>query len=508
MQTLSDLGLSPEEASELLSKWRKTPQSYFHEVLGVEEIWDLQDQLLSAIPRAIEEHKHVYIGSGHALGKDFICGGLPLWFNHCYPRSVAIMTAPTDRQVKKIMWGEMLAHWKRRKLDLGGVPYANPYFEIQKEDWYTIGFTTKETGASKEAAGGKFQGFHSAHMCIIVSEAQAVEDTIYDQIDGVATSENVLVIFIGNPTRAKGRFAKGLRDKENNIVFNFSCLENPNYIHKKEVIPGLAAYHWVEDKRKRWGVTDPRWFGRVLGQIPDTAISTVIGESDIAQMKAKHGCLLLYGTNGGVAVDPAGEGVDFNEFIAGRNGEKIKTISQTSMAPSVQAITAVELCKEIHGNFIIVDCDGLGIGCWQELNKLSRKYLEGIVIIKFHGSAPSLLEEDGHKIYQNMRAEAAFANQKRAREGKAAIDKEDAECIEDLKEEEYFENNRGLIQIEDKNDIKERLERSPGKGDSFKMLQWAFDQDYKKLDYSPVVDRQGQGELVTAEMKHPRVSGY
>ena len=508
MQGQMNLGLSSKEASELLHKWRERPQTYFDEVLGVKAIWKLQDDLLTAIPRAIKQHKHIYIGSGHSLGKDFICGGIPLWFNHCYERSIAIMTAPTDRQVKKIMWGEMLSHWKNKKIDLGGTPYANPYFEIRKEDWYTIGFTTKETGASKEAAGGKFQGFHAPHICIIVSEAQAVEDTIYDQIDGVATSEDVLVIFIGNPTRARGRFAKGLKDKKTNIVFHFSCLENPNYIHKREVIPGLASHHWVEDKRQKWGVNDPRWFGRVLGQIPDIAISTVIGESDISLMKAKHGMLAPYGNNAGVAVDPSGEGVDNNEFMAGKNGEVTKTISKTNMAPSVSAITAVELCKEINGNFVIVDCDGIGVGTWQELNKLSPEYLQGIQIIKFHGSAPSQVEEWDHKVYQNMRAEAAFVTQKRARDGKAAINREDKELIEDLMEEEYFENNRGLIQIEDKKDIKERLERSPGKGDAYKMLQWAFDQDYKKTDYNDAIDKQGHGEPVYEEVDSNLVSGY
>ena len=85
-------------------------------------------------------------------------------------------------------------------------------------------------------------------------------------------------------------------------------------------------------------------------------------------------------------------------------------------------------------------------------------------------------------VYQNMRAEAAFVTQDRARAGRAGLDWRDTELIEDLAEEEYFTNKRGLIQIEDKEDIKERLKRSPGRGDAYKMLQWAFSKNYTALD--------------------------
>ena len=235
----------------------------------------MQEDLLNACCVAIKEHKSIYLASGHALGKDYISAAISLWFLQTFIPSIVIQTAPTDRQTKRIMWGETQRHWNNRKIDLGGKAFTNPYLEIEKADWYLLGFTTKETGTSKEGGGGKFQGFHSPNICVIVTEAQAIEDNIYDQVDAITTSENCLVIYIGNPTRAKGRFAAGLRDKQHNIVFNFSCIENPNYIEQRTVIPGLASYEWVEDKRRKWGESDPRWIGRVLGQIPDIAINNI-----------------------------------------------------------------------------------------------------------------------------------------------------------------------------------------------------------------------------------------
>jgi hypothetical protein len=471
--------LSEKQISEFISSWRSDNLLYLEESLGITDIWSLQAILLKDCYRAITEHKPIFIGSGHSLGKDFICAAISLWFLDCFTPSIVIQTAPTDRQVQHIMWGETLSKWNKKRINLYGKAYTSPLIEIRKEDWYLIGFTTKDSGASKDSGGGKFQGFHSPNICIIASEAQAIEDNIYDQIDAITTSENALVIYIGNPTRAKGRFAAGLRDKANNIVHHFSCLENPNYKEKKTIIPGLASYEWVENKRRRWGEDDPRWIGRVLGQIPEAALNNTFNQGLIDHMKSRHTLIARYVSNAGVSVDPAGEGVDDNILMAGNGGEVLNVYSKTLMSPSDGAYKAVEMCKQVDGKFVIVDCDGLGIGWYQEMCKLDKTFLGGIQILKFHGSASGMVKDGERALYANMRSEASFITQARAKAGKAAINPTDIELIEDLMEEEYFVNNRGLSQIEPKEDIKERLSRSPGRGDAYKMLQWAFNQNYR-----------------------------
>ncbi len=467
------------QTSQLLNRWKEKPQYYFRDVLGVNKIWKLQDDLLNACPRAIKEHKHIYIASGHSLGKDYICGGIGLWFLDCYKSSIVIQTAPTERQVKKVMWGETLRHWSNRPEELGGKIYTDPYIEIVKGEWYLIGFTTKESGASKVSGGGKFQGFHAPSVCVIVTEAQAIEDDIFDQIDAVTTNENVLVIFLGNPTRASGRFAKGLRDKENNIVFNFSCLDNPNYKHKDTIIPGLCSHHWVEDKRTKWGENDPRWQGRVLGQVPDKSINNVFSRG-LVEAGVKRDVIIGKKWNNGVSMDVAGEGADDNVIYGGKRGLVCDAIIRNISTPSQNAIDCVKMAEEQDANFIVIDCDGIGIGTWQELAKIpfiSNKYN----IIKFHGSKN--YSRDGMKNpsnYQNLRAEAIFTAKERLERGEAHIPNDEL-LIEELLEVKYFENKRGLIQIEDNSDLKDRLGRSPDRMMAWVMYQWAIDKEYEPL---------------------------
>lgn len=501
---------SNEDWLKLMRLHQLNPRMHITDVLGLEQSWRLQDELMAACPRAIAERKSIYVASGHSLGKDKICGGIALWFLNTFIPSIAVLTGPTDRQVRRIMYKEVMSYWTTRKQDWGGKAFIEPYIEIDKSDHFLIGFTTKETGHTKEGGGGKFQGLHSRNVCVIVTEAQSVEDNIFDQIDAITTAENVLVIYIGNPTRAKGRFAAGLKDTKNNIVFHFSCLENPNYLDRRIVIPGLATYSWVEKMREKWGEEDPRWVGRVLGQVPDNALNQIFSDKLIEHMKGRRGMLSPYSGDAGVAVDPAGEGVDDNVIMSAKGGEVKETFKKTLQSPSQNALKAVEMCKDINGTFIIFDCDGLGIRDYQEACRLPDDYLQGIKLIKFHGSAPSAVDEgpaEGsdetkRRVYGNMRAEVAFITQERGKAGKCSIDFQDEELIEDLQEDESFEKN-GVLYVIPKDEIKESLGRSPGKGDCYKMLQWAFAQEFEDETFNKRGPKPAFGN-----MDHDVMRGY
>lgn len=194
-------------------------------------------------------------------------------------------------------------------------------------------------------------------------------------------------------------------------------------------------------------------------------------------MQRQYGLVNRIANNRGVSVDPSGEGVDMNVFMAGNNGEVLDVYEKLTMSPTEKAIKAVEMCRNIGGWFIIVDCDGLGIEMFSELRNLDERYLDGIQLIKFHGSVPSGRKICDRVMYSNMRAEAAFVTQKRGFSGHATIDKNDKALIEDLEQDVSFMNGRGLQQLIDKGDIKAQIKRSPGRGDAYKMLQWAFDQN-------------------------------
>ena len=449
------------QMKSLIDLWQNKPETYFKDVLNVKEMWDGQLAMLRSIPIAIRDHKNIVVPSGHSLGKDFICGGLVPYFLHAWGPCIVVTTAPTDRQVKAVMWGEIKTHYANAKIPLpGGTPMVNR-IEI-KPNWYAIGFTTKETGAMV----GKFQGFHSPRVFVIASEAQAIHDQIYEQIEAILTGEIGMLIEIGNPLRASGRFARDIKDKESNIVIELSCLDTPNYKEKKQIIPGVCSYQWVEKKRKAWGVDDPRWYGRVLGKVPLTSIDSVFSMDLVNKMVGRM--TRSTAVRRGLAVDVARFGDDETVHYGGTNGVVEAEDIYTGLSTTTTAARAVMMNTRIRGgNFIAVDADGLGAGTVDALEDMN---LPGIDIIEIHSAGKP---EDPQ--YVNLKAEMTFIAKRRAEEGNASIP-DDEVLKEELLEIKFFVNKKGLIQIESKDDIKDRLGRSPNRADAWIYLQYAFEQ--------------------------------
>ena len=450
--------MNEAKATTLINTWRNKPEEYFTNALGVPSMWDGERAILEAVPLAIKEKKNIIVSSGHSLGKDFIAGGLVPYFLHAWGPCLVITTAPTDRQVDAVMWGEIKNHYARAKIPLPGRILTNRIDIAPKH--YAIGFTTKDTGQMV----GKFQGFHANRVFVIVSEAQAVEDSIYEQIDAVLTGDIGLMIQIGNPLRASGRFANDIKAKDRNIVLTLSCLDNPNYIEKKTVVPGLASYEWVEDKRARWGVDDPRWYGRVLGQIPLSSIDNVFSQALINKMtdyKTKETRVYR-----GTAVDVGRFGDDESVIYGGTNGQIEKTDAYTGLSTTATASRALIVNGAVQGNFIIVDGDGVGGGT---IDTLRDMRLGDIDVQEIHSAGKP---DDAQ--FENLRAEMWFRAKQRAEEGQASIPGNDQMLIDELMEVKYFFNKKGKIQIEPKEDIKERLGRSPNRADAWVYFQYGM----------------------------------
>jgi phage terminase large subunit len=453
--------LLEQNLGTLIDSYRNYPENYFRDRLNVSNLWAGELAILEAIPKALKEKKNIVVASGHSLGKDFTCGGIVPYLLESWGPCIVITTAPTDRQVQKIMWGEISAAYGRAKIRPPGELLTQ---EIKiSPDWYALGFTTKETGN----AIGKFQGFHSSRVFVIVSEAQAVADNVYEQIDAILTGQIGLLIQIGNPLRSSGYFANSIRNKSGtNIVITLSCLDNPNYLEKRQVVPGLCSYEWVEKKRADWGEDDPRWSARVLGRIPATSIDTVFSPEIIEHITNRDTKEVRVFK--GTAVDVGRQGDDESVIYGGTNGKIEAQDIYSNVHTDVTASRAAIVNSKIGGNFIVIDSDGLGVGTYDTLFSME---LKGVTLIELH----SATKEGVDPQYENLRAQMWFIAKKRAEEGNASIPN-DPMLIEELLEVKYFINKRGKIQIELKEEVKERLGRSPNRADAWIYYQYGMSQ--------------------------------
>lgn len=465
--------LSVEEKA--LFSWRNDPVLYFDERLGIppDALSEDEKTLLRALPRAIRERRPVVVPSGHSLGKDYtISGRATLWFYECFGPCKVIGTGPTERQVLDIMFAELKnAYANKIGKDIIGRLISGK-LEASENHFISV-FTTKE-GADQT---GKFQGAHSERMMIVVTEAQAVDDRIFEQIDGITTSGLVLSVYLGNPLHNTGRFAQMIDDTTRNIVIRMDCLNSPNYIAKKQILPGVCSYEWVEDKRARWNADgmekDPRWLARVRGIKPDSSIWNVISQK-LYDSCIDRACAWWSDQRGTIGVDPALGGADDMVVSVMKSGKLVRELVIAKCdAPEACSHIAVMQKEEFPdgGCVVVVDCDGLGAPIAQFYRKMLPQTRLPINLVEFHGSCSDHNIVD--PMYQNHRAECAHYAKERMAAGHICLDTNE-QARQEAIIEEYFINTRGKIQLEDKSDIKDRIGRSPGRWDARKLAIWGF----------------------------------
>lgn len=442
--------------------------------MGISRFSKGQAEILDAIPRAINENKPIIVPSGNSQGKDWLSSSISLWFAYNYYPSKVIITAPTDRQVKEIMWAEIQSRWNNAQVPLPG-RLLTCKIDIEPE-WFVLGFTTKETGEKT----GKAQGFHSRNICVIASEAQAIDDPIFEQLDSILNAEVNLFIMIGNPLRTSGKFARAIKNTTDNIVINLDCLDSPNYRYKSNVIPGMASYDWIEKKRKEWdpeGTNEhPLWRARVRGLLPKSSIDTIFSQELIDKgVKQQPKWTIRKITT---SCDPARMGDDECVIMGGMSGKIIKKDIIAQSTADTVCSRVLQMTKETESNYIIIEADGLGGPICDFVRKLKPSS------ITLHEVYMSGKAEDEDQ-FANKRAEIYFHAKKEVEEGREQIP-EDEYLQQEIGEIKYFFNTRGRIQLESKDDVKERLGRSPDRADAWVLNVYArkFSKPiYKKSTY-------------------------
>jgi hypothetical protein len=449
---------------------RAKPKIYFNDVLEA-TLWQKQEEVLDEIVH----RKRIVVPSGHALGKDFLGGGLPLWWLSAYRPSIVIMTAPTDRQVKDVMWGELTTQYHRAAAlghPIGGKLITKNLYLGDK--WYCTAFTTKET----KGQTGKFSGYHAPNVLIIVSEAQALDDSLYEQMEGILASENCRIILLGNPVRTAGYFAAAIRGSDYHTI-RFDCEDNPNYLQKKTVIPGLASYEWVEKMKKLWGLDSPQYYSRIKGLLPLNSVDACIDYA-VAESRIKASILYKYNKKRRiVACDPASYGDDDAVIYVMEEGDIIDQDIIKGKRETTEIAGRCIIMREKYDCFAIaVDTVGEGAGVRGDLLQAGENVIE---IKGSYAQASGVPSE-----YLNMRAWMwKGIGPQMLKDGYASLN-DDPELLEELTTPCYYVNGKGQFQVESKDDIKLTLHRSPNKAEAYLTGLMALHLSPDLTDYSQI----------------------
>jgi len=468
----------PSEDLALLRRSRGDWCACTREVFGV-RLDEKQEEILYSC----QVNPRTAVRSGHARGKDFVAAvaGLCFLFLH-YPSKV-IMTAPTGRQVKHIMLGETRKVWQNALGPLGGEFMADGIRFADDPDWFLLGFKAGET------APEAWTGFHSPNIMVIVTEASGIEQQTFDAIEGILTGNSRLLICL-NPNRTVGEAYEAFRSPLY-AKFTLSCLDAPNVVAKKVVIPGQVDRDWVDrlflkpgwvseisrDEKPEEGDFD--WEGKryrpgdlfrvkVLGMWPKEAPDQLIplGWIEAAQERWQAWQSNGKDTEGALrlGVDVAGMGADETVFCR-RFGDVVQSFDAYSKSGHMETAgrinNALAEYEEAKG---FIDTIGEGAGVYSRCEELGLE----VCSVKFSESAAEHEDLTGEREFANMRAYCWWAIRDALDpklDGKLALPPDD-ELTQDLTSVRWSVNSAGKIVLEKKEAVKARLGRSPDRGDA------------------------------------------
>lgn len=443
---------------DVLDKLQQYPVYFIEEAFGT-PLWSKQKEIVNSL----RDNRYTTVRSCHGSGKSFVSANIVLWFLYTHPNSKVISTAPTFRQVEDILWREIRSQFSKSKISLGG--QLNQTSLDIGEQWFAMGLSTDEPT--------RFQGYHATDILLIVDEAAGVKQEIFDASEGIVSSENAKVLYLGNPTSVEGEFYKAFRLPHTNKI-HISAFDTPNFttfgitlediradtwrgkITSSLPNPYLITPEWVADKFQRWGEGSPMWDSRVIGDFPMQGEDTLIPLAKIEAATLRQ-LDVQEGDTEQIGADIARFGVDKTIFIHRKGGKVIELKEFIHMDTMETASRLYDFSRFHPFGALCVDVVGIGAGVVDRLRQLESKR----EVFDINVGLPS---HDPER-FVNLRAEFYWALRDRFIDGTIQIP-QDEDLMAQLANMKFKFTPKGQIQIESKDDMKKRGLPSPDKADA------------------------------------------
>lgn len=486
-------------AGKLFQSWRNDWNKFIKEALGV-----TLDPEQQAIVAAVQTNKRVSVRSGTARGKDFVAACIAVSFLYLTPRwnkkgelvenTKVALTAPTDRQVKNIMMPEISRLFNRAKKRGFVLPGRLNTYDIRtdNDEWFLTGFKADEH--NHEA----WSGFHAVNTMFIVTEATGISDDTFAAIEGnLQGNSRILLVF--NPNTVVGYAARSQKSARW-TRFCLNSLTAPNVVQHKLLYPGQVDYDWVKDKLENWCTRitadevqaemddfefEGQWYRpedlfrkKVLGQFPKVSDDILIPaqwlELAHERWQQVNGREPLRQEIRILGVDVAGMGRDCTCFVE-RKGAWVSEFRAHNSGGSADHMKiagqiAAYRRRQIEA-YVSIDTIGEGAGVYSRCIEVDEK--EYIISCKYSEAAKGrngkqLTDVTGQYQFINMRAYLFWAVRDwlNPKNDTGAMLPPDTQFDEEATEIKWSFRSDGRIFIEPKEDIKERLGRSPDKFDA------------------------------------------
>jgi hypothetical protein len=497
------------DVKSAMENCRKTPQLFSDNFLGTAPKTKYQQETFETLLNP--DNHRVVVYSSNAMGKTHILAESILTAFYIWGPGVEIViTAPVWNLVENVIFAEIRNIYSNAKIPLGGEMTLTKFSSKEDPQWFIIGFSPK-ISTSKDLA--TFRGFHGPKKTIIVfEEGVGVPKQLYDEGEMMMTGRDCYWWIITNTTdptspvaalqtradwvkirwdsflspNVQANGVKGIEDlcEEVAYVKNLTDAQREErFKNYKCPLPSLLTLRWLVEKYIEWGEDSFLFQSYCLARFPENSEDTLIS------LKRIQECMRVFGNpeqegfakyNGDSAFyignDIARMGSDMtvkikfqgNKFISKKVWSKKDTVFTAGDIKS----DAMECLNKQHQHVKIgVDTTGVGSGTFDQLNNdpdLRSEFIE-LYPLEFGSSArndakyANLISEMWDMAAADFKSDTGFI-----------LDRDEA-LMNELASRKFkyiVRDGRTLMQIESKDDYKDRIKKSPDNADAFVIMNF------------------------------------
>lgn len=333
--------------------YRERPVEFVERVLKAQPL-DWQKEFLTEIAKGT---RRISVRAGHGVGKSSVCAWALIWHLITKFPQKAVCTAPTASQLYDALFSELKRWINELPAPLRSmVEVFSDRIVLQSAP--ESSFISARTSSSERPEA--LAGVHSEHVLLIVDEASAIPESVFESAAGSMSGHTATTVLISNPTRNSGLFFRTHHQlKDDWKTMHVSCIGNR-----------LVSEDFVEQIKATYGETSNAFRVRVLGEFAlrddDVLIAADLVDGAMSRdVAASTGEPLIYG------LDVARFGDDRTVLVK-RQGNVLLEIRSWSGADTMETVGRVmNEAKRDNPAEICVDSIGLGSGVADRLRELS-----------------------------------------------------------------------------------------------------------------------------------------
>lgn len=458
--------------------------------------WDGTRDPLAVLYRAVADWKDAGVESGTGTGKSFGVAVLILWFLACFEGARVFTFAPKEDQLRLYIWMEIGKLWPRFQAHFPDASLTDLTLRMRggtDDSWvargYAVGVKVGEDVSTKAS------GMHAEHMLLVYEEGPGNPVQVMEAGKNACTAPHNIRVAIGNPNHQLDPLHKFCTEP-GVVPIRMSALDHPNVVCRDHtLIPGAVSQVSIDKRVAKYGMTSPIYESRVRGLSPEQASDGLIrlewlkaAAARYAQRKAE-GKIPTVVTGKGVDVANSEHGdraciVDFADNVCVR--------VDAFPCPDANRLgrqVALEMQgAELNDQRCGVDAIGVGAGTVNELRRVKRH------VVALYGSGKpmrrvekmpdgSVYEWSGDvNVFNNLRSQMHWQAREDLRTG--VIDVEENPTLWEEALAHTFADDPKTV-VESKDEVRERLGRSPDTWDAFVMANWVRKRRVLERDRSP-----------------------